>query len=108
MRILKPKHPQDFQKKEANLQAYTERSFLKTVVKYGVRARSSMVSKAWPFIYGALTFVRARSSMVEQFPFKEAVLGSSPSGLTTASSSSGLGHQVFSLITWVRVPVRSH
>ena len=25
---------------------------------------------------------RARSSMVEQFPFKEAVLGSSPSGLT--------------------------
>ena len=50
---------------------------------------------------------RARSSMVEQFPFKEAVLGSSPSGLTKAPSSSGLGHQVFSLNTWVRVPMGS-
>ena len=45
--------------------------------------------------------------MVEQFPFKEAVLGSSPSGLTEAPSSSGLGHEVFSLVTWVRVPMGS-
>jgi hypothetical protein len=51
---------------------------------------------------------RAHSSMVEQFPFKEAVEGSNPSGLTLAPSSSGLGHEVFSLVTWVRVPVGSH
>jgi hypothetical protein len=30
---------------------------------------------------------RARSSMVEQFPFKEVVLGSSPSGLTASMGS---------------------
>ena len=49
----------------------------------------------------------AHSSMVEQFPFKEAVEGSNPSGLTMAPSSSGLGQEVFSLLTWVRVPVGS-
>lgn len=43
-------------------------------------ALSSMVSRACHFPK-ALS-VRALSSMVEQFPFKEAVLGSSPRGLT--------------------------
>lgn len=41
-----------------------------------------MVSKAWPIDLRDPSQTRARSSMVEQFPFKEAVERSNRSGLT--------------------------